>query len=424
MSAVSSPSARPPAVTALRWALVAAAILVAAMVFRNDSLQGINWTFPYFSGAANFETVYDWRISPSEYAKVKAMSTEEHMAYRYAATDDAVPNTFNNYGYVLVALAARTLLPWLGDAQAVVTLQVIVHVATSLLILSLLGGWVRRGVFFLAYAVNPLVLHIATYAMYYYWTVLPGVMLAAVWLRGGRAGWWSLPVALVLFLAFIIRPATLFVCLLVFAVLLWKDRGARVKVGAALVLFLALSIHAQGQVNTSPWHTVYIGIGAYENPYMPAKPLDGNGYALYKDVTGETVETNAISGLFNDPEKRTRYFRILRDRYLEIAAENPLLLVRNAAYNTLQAFGLGYDVSRPWVRPVSAALGLVMIGLIVVTRQWMWGLGLVAFAGAFTPYFPPVPAYLFGAYLFTALAAAGIADAGWRRLRGGAPATA
>ena len=154
------------------WSLVrllGSGLLIALMafVFRNESLQSANWSFPYFSGAANFERPFDWRISPSEFEKVSQMSVEEHRSYRYVATSETIPNTINSYGYVLVALAARSMFFWVGDIQSVIMLQVLVHIGISLLFMAyLLESRLQRGLFFVVYAVNPLVLHIATFPFF------------------------------------------------------------------------------------------------------------------------------------------------------------------------------------------------------------------------------------------------------------------
>jgi hypothetical protein len=398
----------------VRWLLVASAIIIAALVFRSNGLMGVNWSFPYFSGAANFESLYDWKISPSEYAKVMAMSISEQMAYRYVATDETIGYSYNDYGYVLVALVARHIFWWMGDIDSVVVLQIIIHVVLSLTTLVFLRSTIQRTVFFFAFSVNPLVIHIVTLPFYYFWTAIPSFIFIFVWFRGCKPSIWVWPIAGLCFFSFLVRPTTIFVCLLVFAVILLKER--RVVVFAGLTLFLGFSIHSHAKSRKSPWHTMYIGIGAYENPYMPSKPLDSNGYAYYERITGRTVSTNAISGIFNDPESREHYDAIMRSAYWDVARESPVLLVRNAVFNTLQAFSLGYDADRKWVQFASAITGLLMIGLIVWARQWIWGVGIIAVAGSFMLYFPPIPAYLFGAYPFTVLAASGIMEALWRRL--------
>jgi len=384
-----------------------------AWIFRSHGTQGINWTFPYFSGAANFRSLYDWQISPEDYDQVKGMTPAEHGHYRYARADKTVEYTVNNYGYVLVALAARNLFFWAGDAHAVVYLQVLVHVALSLLTLAHLRSRLQRGIFFVLFAINPLILYFVTFPFYYYWAAVPSLILVATVLREQRWGMEVLLLSVLLFVCFLIRPTTLFVSMLIFMV--WLRRERKVMVAAGVAVFCALAWHSSGHFSTSPWHTMYVGLGAYSNPYGMEGPFDEAGFKRYTDLTGKAISTHAITGDYSKREVRQDYYALMRSEYLNVVRESPLGIMRNAAYNLIQSFGFGYRVSRPVVQLVSGVVGLIMIGLIVWTHQWMWGVGVLAVAGSFAPYFPPIPAYLFGAFPFTALAAGGIAETLWRK---------
>src|SRR5580698_7945556 len=231
-------AAMPGFVRECRWPLVLALILISALAFRNRGAQSLDFAFPYFSGAANMEASYDWRISPSDYERVRGLSVEQYLAYRHQRTADFLLNTYNNYGYVLVVLAARSVFWWMGDGRAVVTLQVAVHVAMCLAVLALLRTPVRRWSFALLYAANPVVLHIVTFPYYYFWAAVPCFVLAYLALGGARGRLWMVPGVILLFLGFLTRPPTLFVCLLTFAFLAWQ--GRRVSAALALCGFVLL----------------------------------------------------------------------------------------------------------------------------------------------------------------------------------------
>jgi hypothetical protein len=199
-------------------------------------------------------------------------------------------------------------------------------------------------------------------------------------------------------------------------------QGRRLGAAVAFCAFALLQYQAVGHFTTSPWHTAYIGIGAYPNPYGINKPFDNLGFDYYRAKTGKQMSTDPINGTFQDAGARDDYWRVLRARYMEILERSPLLIVRNAVLNTVQSFGAGYAVDRPWAVVPGTLAGLAMIALAVFCRQWIWGLGILAYAAGFTPYFPPIPAYLFGAYMFTALAAGGIIEDLRRRWTGRQPA--
>src|SRR5262249_25506299 len=83
----------------LRGALLAATIACAAFVFRNRGGQAVDWSFPYFSGAANF-ALHEWRVSPAEYAAVRDMDPGDYRAHRHQRSADTIRYTYQNYGYV------------------------------------------------------------------------------------------------------------------------------------------------------------------------------------------------------------------------------------------------------------------------------------------------------------------------------------
>ena len=82
--------------------------------------MSINWTFPYFSGAANFKKIFDWRISISDFDQVAQISQENYIKYNHKKTNDLIKYTSNNYGYLLVILFSKKIFPFLGDIEGVI----------------------------------------------------------------------------------------------------------------------------------------------------------------------------------------------------------------------------------------------------------------------------------------------------------------
>jgi hypothetical protein len=401
--------------------LAALCIAAAAFALKNNNLQSINWTFPYFSGAANLDGSFEWRISPEDYDKIAKMSVDEHRAHRYAATRETIPNSVNEYGYVLVAWTARHLFPWLGDIQATVLLQVLAHIIFSLFVLGyLLSTRFQKAAFFALYAVNPLVLYIVTFPLYYFWTVLPALCLGIIALKREKVARWIPAVTAVLLFSHSIRPTGLFLSLFVFLLAGWLNKSVRSRLAVAFC-FLAFAggvflIQQQG-AQRSAFHTLYVGVGAYPNPYRVYSLDDEEGYSYYHGKTGTRISTHAIHGNWNDPRIRGDYNEVLKERYVQILKAGPMLLARNAALNTVQAFGVGYDASHGWTRPLTVGAGAFVVALLIFTGQWIWALGILLYAAGFTLYYPPIPAYLFGAYFLIALGVAKGAEKLFGRLR-------
>ena len=63
-----------------------------------------------------------------------------------------------------------------------------------------------------------------------------------------------------------IRPSTLFFILFIYVYFLFKERNNWKKIVLAFFIFIGL-LNITPSYKTGPWHTMYVGIGGYENPY-------------------------------------------------------------------------------------------------------------------------------------------------------------
>jgi hypothetical protein len=391
------------------------AVLVAALVFRNHGMQSVNWTFPYFSGAANFAKPFDWRISPTEFARVARLDPAAYMSYRHQASGDAIPNIVNNYGYVVVVRIARSFFFWMGDGNATVVFQVLCHLGIVLLVQSMLATSFQQNAFLLAYGVNPLVIRYVTFPFYYFWTVVPSVVLLAFALRRTPASVRQvLLCAVLLYLAILIRPTTLFVALLAFAVAF--HYGQRKGAIAGLIVFIGLVGASGGGGGARAWHPAYVGYGAFRNP-EGIELTDESAYEHYRQATGKVISTDAILGTFQNRSEVDAYQRWLKAQTLASIRNHPWAHLRNAATFTAQAFGPGFVVGHSFLSVVTAGVGLLVLALALWSHQYVLATGVLAYAASFTPYYPPVPAYLFGAYILTALIVVRGAEPLWNSIR-------
>ena len=79
-------------------------VVLSVALFSNKSTQGANWTFPYFSGAANFEKLFDWKISPSDFENVKKLEKSSKCVYFLISKN--LTNLPLNCGSILIAIAS------------------------------------------------------------------------------------------------------------------------------------------------------------------------------------------------------------------------------------------------------------------------------------------------------------------------------
>ena len=145
---------------------------------------------------------------------------------------------------------------------------------------------------------------------------------------------------------------------------------------------------------TTPWHTIYVGIGGYENPYNISLS-DEEGYLYFKNKTGKIYNSDSVK----NEESVKEYFEVLKNRYLEIVKEEPFLLFSNALKNIISSYGFGHKAGDVWLNNLSIFAGLISILLLLYSRQYIIFLAIGIFSFSFTPYFPPIAAYMYGSYI-------------------------
>lgn len=367
--------------------------------------MGINWTYPYFSGAANFNEFFVWQISISDYDNLNSSVAntsllDQYLNYKHQRTDDLVETNVNNYGYVLVALISQKLFPFVGDLQGIIWLQMATHFFISLFfVLFVLYKPIQRLFFIFFYAANPLIIYFTTFPFYYFWMFIPSFIFAIFILKPNWRIWCLLLSPPLLLFSLMIRPTTLFLSLFIFltGLVLLKKKEKYVVVIAMIFLIIGI-FFISSKSNTAPWHTMYVGLGAYTNDVDVRLLSDDEGYRFYYNTTGVYLNTNAVRGNYIDLATRELYFNALKNRYIEIFSKEPLLLIKNATSNFFQIFSVGYIVDNRLLTNISTGFGFMVLFFLLYTRQYIWILAIIASAISFFWYFPPIPAYNFAAY--------------------------
>lgn len=388
--------------------LAAVAMVAGALVFWNKGSQTSAWIYPYFSGAANLGLDFAWNIDATAYPGFAQLPYAGQLEYAFVRgqVGDLTPYSILDRGYVFIVWIAQALFFWLPSIKAVLWFQVAFHVASVLWVLSLLSTTRQRWIFFLAYGVNPLVLHFVTFAYHYYWQVVPALLWLAYEARGGvrleRRIYWMVAAMMAVFL---VRQSTLLLSLFMLGYWMCKERTVHAWIALLAMLVFVLLVKNPSQ----PWHTAYIGLGAYPNA-GGIELSDESGYSRYKELTGTQINTIPPAGNYYDETVRSAYYDTLRKELIGYAAQHPWDLVRNALINSVQSFSLGYVTKSRMLSYLSAGIG----ALVVLVMAW-YGMYLrmaVLLAGVlgFVLYFPPIPAYMFGNYMLLAWVLVHIVD--------------
>jgi hypothetical protein len=308
----------------------------------------------------------------------------------------------NSYGYVLIALVSRSLFYWLSDIQAIVLFQLLIHILICLFFcVFLLDSAKARFLFIALYAANPLVIHFVTFPFYYFWLCVPSVSFAALVLKPIYASRIILLSTPLLLLSLLIRPTTIFLCLLTyfFALRIFPAKRRALWILSFATFVAGILVFSHFNPRLPPYHTMYIGFGAYSNHIGINTLSDNEGFRYFTSKTGIEISTNPINGNWGNPDLMKSYNHFLKDRYLEILSTSPGLALKNLLLNCGQVFSLGYIVKSANASLLSSFFGFAVIIFLLFRNQLVWVLAILASALSFFWYFPPIPAYNFAAYL-------------------------
>jgi hypothetical protein len=365
---------------------------------QTGSRQSANWMGPFLSGAQHLKWGGEFLIDLQDSHQFKDLdNVVSEDWYRFKQNTSPQKHISDPIGYVYLIKLATLLFPWSGHQLAIILLQSLMHLILCLVVLREQTLSVRsRLLFFILYALNPLVLRFVTFNHYYFWQVLPSFFLLFFWLRVNSRIGYALVSALLPFVL-LLRPTTLLAVLACFGSLLYLRHSRKYGLLYSLLSAgLLVWLFTPNQKN--PWHSMYAGIGAYANPY-DIKLSDNSAYELYQKRTGRVLNAE-IGGNFFDPQVQGQYQEITRGAYLDVLQNSPLLLIKNALVNYLQAFSIGYLNKAPdWFNYLIALSGAGFMSLLLYYRKYrLVGFMTLTVIG-FVPYYPPIQAYMYGNYL-------------------------
>lgn len=380
------------------YTLAALLIILSTAAFKADRQQAAHWRGTYFSFAAHlvptaFTASPRFLVDTAEVNLFDKMPPQQQRAYRFRNNPALLTEyVFMQIGYGYMCVLARLLFPYNSDSTAIVGLQTLVHLWLCLYLLSWLSAGWKRWYFLLAYACNPLIIRYVTYDFYYFWQVIPSFLLVYSQLGWrGKPGWGGL-LGPLLGLLFVMRPSVALAQ--GWLGMIWARQGR----WRLLLLTAALAMLVGGwlyrPVASAPYRPMYVGIAAYSNPYMN-NMSDVALYDLYQKHTGTAYQFGT-----SDKAQEARLTQILRQQVSLLVNIAPWMFLKNAFLNTLEAFSVGYVAGGgDAINYASALVGCVVLGLLLRFRQYVYILGILATVGTFTPYYPPIPAYMYGAYL-------------------------
>jgi len=338
-----------------------------------------------------------FQIDEAKVIDFKELNPREQYHYQFKKSDNLSSYTHNPIGYSYIIRIAATMFPFLGNSESLILFQVLMHLFISLLILYQFRTTNRFILIFsIFYVCNPFILYFVVLNYYYFWQCIPGFMLIYIILSQPKRQWIVIMCTTILLFATLARPTILFLSLFTL-ILLYRKYSvtfATLTIAISTLFFILINKPTEKII----WHTVYVGIGAYPNSNV-SYLSDNFGYQLYRDSTG--TELNAsLGGNYYDDSVIKRYSEITKNTAIGILKKDPALFIRNALSNTFQCFSIGYvKTNSPILNIISAILGLLYCILLWKSKQNFIIVSILLYAFMFFVYYPPIPAYLFGAYI-------------------------
>ncbi len=360
-----------------------------------------NWMGTYLSAAQALDpTKRVFLVDLDDVQKFKSLDDPVlEDAYLFQNKGNHKPFGYGTVSYSYIIKASTLLFPFVGHQLASILVQCLVHILLCLGVLALNSLSLRfRLMFLIFYALNPLVLRFVTFNFYYFWQVIPSFGLLYLELKIKNKFCWLL-ILCSLPLVILTRPTIVFISG-VFLLMLFLRRS---KVWATgYVLFLVATVwllYAPAAKN--PWHTFYVGVGGYSNPYGISLS-DEASYALYQKHTGVRLNSST-GGNFYESSVQQKYTDITRQEYMAVLEKSPVLLLKNAIVNFFGSFSIGYVNKAPdWINYLVALSGLVFASFLAYRKKLHILIYLTLGVMGFVFYYPPIPAYMYGNYLLLA----------------------
>ncbi len=387
------------------FCIILIAECTAIFLVQRDGRDNENWAGPYFSAAANLHFGGGFQIDLNEVNYFKELSPAEQYAFHFTRSENTVSYNHNPVGFAYIIVAAKTLFFFTGDEMALVIFQVLIHFLLCLLVITLIKNRSFAITFLVVYALNPVIINFVVLNYYYFWQCIPGFVILLLLSGKANGKWQPWVFSLLVTFATLTRPTILFISIFCFLLYFYYYRNSVAIINLVLAAGLLFLLYKPTEKNI--WHTIYVGIAAYPNNYIQSLS-DNAAYDLYAQRTG--TELNAsVGGNYYADSVISRYQEITKEEVTRIFREQPGIFIRNAVLNTFQSFSPGYfNLNKVWLNIISAIAGCIFLVLLWIARQRFIILCVLIYAGSFCLYYPPIQAYLFGAYILTAVGLYGI----------------
>jgi hypothetical protein len=374
-------------------------IVLSCLLFDNKKQQSAVWLAPYFSGAANLGLDLSWKYSVEDCIQFKELEGQEKANYRFKRNpkEELKSYDFNSKGLLYCSFIARNTFFWAGDLKSIEYLHITVFLFLNLLIISSFKILWQRLAFLFLFSLNPFIIHFVTFPYSFFWQIIPSI--AAIYLIITKKPIISsiLLFGLLIGLSMTSRPSTMFISFGFFALLFLRNNISIFGKTASFIIFILVVSTLATNTKKNPWFTMFVGVGAYKNDHV-LRLSDNEGYDHFEKVTGIPINAS-FNGNYYEEDIQEQFYSVFKKSFLQILKNSPFLLLKNSLVNIFQGYSIGYINGQPdWINYLISASGFVFFIFLIAYRQFLIVLLILLNNVGFSPYYPPIQAYMYGAY--------------------------
>ena len=150
-----------------------------------------------------------------------------------------------------------------------------------------------------------------------------------------------------------------------------------------------------------PVHQLFIGVGAYPNPFGIKPVSDNVGLDKYNQITNRNFNASPLELDWpSNLSLREDYDKVLLKEIKVMFNEHPFIYFRNAILNFLVGYSIGYTDAFPyWLKLIISLFGLVFACYLLYYRLYIDVLVIALSHVIFSPYFTPIPVFMFSTYI-------------------------
>jgi len=371
--------------------------LVVTFQFTKNNRMSDNWMGPYLSFASNLKIGDEFKIDINEIKEFKSLSTKEQDFYKFKKSEKLELYNHNPVGYAYFIKISNIMFPFLGNQLGIILLQGVFHVIFCFLILNIKDLEVKyKYIFLFMYGINPLILKFVVFNFYYYFQAIPSLILVYYYFRNKTNLIEICLFGTLIGLVLLTRLTTLFTITILVYLVFKKFSKIYTILFTSLILIIFFSLNQP--IKKSVWFTAYVGYGAYQNEDVKTLS-DNEAYSTYFQETGNKIKAS-VGGNYYDDKIIDQFDLILKQKTTNLFLKNPLIFLKNATLNFTQSFSIGYiNMANDIINIFISISGLFVLLILLAKRDWFWIFAIMSVSIGFVVYYPPIQAYMYGAYL-------------------------